>query len=400
MSEQKFSGQMNPEKAETVEQRAYRFEGFPDEEQQDLLNQFIGAARFLWNRMLGDWNASYEEKGKSDPIKTPAAYKKEPGLEWMREIDALVFANVQRHFERAVKDFFSGKLEHPRFKKKGKCKNSYTTNKASNSTNNLRLEGCMLKLPKIKNQVRLRLHRKIKVGGILKNCTVTHEPNGKWYFALVFEYPKTEVLKTADAKTEAEINAIGLDMSLPELYVDSNNGVPGYPKPYRQIEARLKKEQRKLSKMGYDSNNYKKQQKRVAKLHAKAKRQRADFLHKLSYILTHKYDIICIEDLDMNAIKEALNFGKSVSDNGWGMFIRMLEYKADWYGCVIIKVDRWFPSSKQCVKCGHIHKELKLSDRTYICPKCGHVMDRDYQAAINIRNEGIRIFTGSHTQAA
>ena len=127
-------------------------------------------------------------------------------------------------------------------------------------------------------------------------------------------------------------------MSLPELYVDSDGNTPAYPKPYRKLERKIAREQRKLSRMEKDSRNYTKQLKKIAKLHAKAKHQRADFLHKLSYRLVTHYDIICIEDLSMSAIKKALSFGKSASDNGWGMFVRMLTYKAEWYGSTVIKV--------------------------------------------------------------
>lgn len=189
----------------------------------------------------------------------------------------------------------------------------------------------------------------------------------------MFEYPKSEIPKTADNKEAGEIHSIGLDMSLPELYVDSEGNTPLYPKPYRKMEKKIAKEQRHLSRMEKDSNNYQKQLAKIAKLHAKAKHQRYDFLHKLSYGLTTQYDLVCIEDLNMAAIRKSLSFGKSTSDNGWGMFTSMLDYKADWYGCTIIRVDKWFPSSKTYCVCGHIHKELKLSDRQYVCPECGHV---------------------------
>ena len=181
-------------------------------------------------------------------------------------------------------------------------------------------------------------------------------------------------------------------MSLPKLYVDSDGNSADFEKAYRRSEKRLKKEQRKLSKMVKGSKNYEEQRVLVANLHAKIKHQRSDMLHKISCKLTDTYDIIGIEDLDMSAMKRALRFGKSVSDNGWGEFTRQLEYKAERKGKVLIKVDRWFPSSKTCSKCGNIHKELKLSDRVYICPKCGNVMDRDYQAAVNIRAEAIAIY--------
>lgn len=185
---------------------------------------------------------------------------------------------------------------------------------------------------------------------------------------------------------------IGLDMSLPDLYVDNNGDTPEFSKPYRHMEPNLAKEQKRLSRKKEGSKRYERQRVKVAKLHAKAKHQRRDFLHKLSSYLVKNYDLIGIEDLDISALKKALKFGKSVSDNGWGMFVQMLKYKSEREGKYLIKIDRWFPSSKTCCKCGHVHKELSLSDRTYICPKCGHVMERDKQAAINILNEAVRIW--------
>ena len=394
----KFHGQSD--NADTTEQRAYRFEGFPDASQEHQLRQFIGAARFLWNRMLADWKSSYEASGRSDPVMTPADYKKLPGLEWLSGMDSLCLANVQLRFIKTINDFLSGEKGYPNFKKKHACKDSYTTNLSNKKSPNIIMDGCMLKLPKIKEPIKLRIHRKIRAGGTLKNCTVTHEPNGKWYFSLVFEYPKTEIPKTADNKEAGEIRSIGLDMSLPELYVDSEGNTPSYPKPYRKLEKKIAREQRCLSRMEKDSNNYQKQLVKIAKLHAKDKHQRADFQHKLSYALTTQYDLVCIEDLNMAAIKKSLSFGKSASDNGWGMFTSMLDYKSDWYGCTIIRTDKWFPSSKMCCVCGHVHKELKLSDRQYVCPECGHVMGRDHQAAVNIRNEGMRLYLERRSKAA
>ena len=180
-------------------------------------------------------------------------------------------------------------------------------------------------------------------------------------------------------------------MSLPKLYVDSNGNTPDFPKPYRTMESKIKREQRKLSRKEKGSKNYEKQRIKLAKQHAKAKQLRNDVLHKLSCALTDRYDLIAIEDLDMSAIKRSLRFGKSASDNGWGMFTDMLSYKAKRKGKQLVKVDRWFPSSKTCSHCGHIHKELRLSDRIYLCPKCGHTMDRDQQAAQNIVKEAKRM---------
>lgn len=184
-------------------------------------------------------------------------------------------------------------------------------------------------------------------------------------------------------------------MSATHLYVDSDGKLADFEKPYKRLQAKLAREQRKLSLKPEDSKNREKQRQVVAKLHAKIKHQRMDSLHKISEQLTREYDLICIEDLNMSALKQTLRLGKSYSDNGWGMFVTMLLYKGKRNGCRIVKVDKWFPSSKKCSICGYIHKELQLSDRTYICPNCGNIIDRDKQGAINIDQEGLRILLAS-----
>lgn len=388
----KTRGRRTKDAAEATEQLAYRFVGYPSKDAQDYLNRVFGCCRFIWNQMLADREAVYKATGKTfKPM--PAQYKgKHP---WLKEVDSLALVNVQLNLENAYQRFFEDPdiFGHPVFKKKGYCKRSFTTNVASKGATNLNLIGNKLKLPKLKETIPLDIHRPIKDGGTLKNCTVTQEPDGKWMFALVFEYRKEPV--DLLIPSVGELKSIGLDMSLPQLYVDSNGESPAFSKPYRRMESRIAKEQRKLSHMKKYSSNYKKQKQKIAKLCAKAKHQRSDLLHKTSAMLVKDYDVIGIEDLDMSAMKKALKLGKSVTDIGWGMFTRMLEYKSEKHDCVIIKIDRWFPSSKLCGNCGYIHKELKLSDRVYICPYCGHVIGRDLQAAQNIKAEALRIYHNS-----
>ena len=362
--------------------KAYRFLIKPTDEQKVQFAKTFGCCRFIWNRMLADKKQYYNDTGETLYV-TPATYKSIPDLDWLNEVDSLALANVQLNLETAYKRFFENKSGFPKFKKKHKSTESYTTNCVNG---NITFANGLLKLPKLKEPVKVIQHRPIMDGGKLKSVTITKEPNGKYYASILFEYEAIRV----DYSPNMEC-AVGLDMSMQELFVSSDGELGDYPHFFRKMQNRLAIEQRKLSHMKRGSNNYVKQQIKVAKLHAKVKHQRENFLHHVSKSLAERYDIVCIEDLDMRAMSQCLNLGKSVMDNGWGMFVNMLAYKLKERGKLLIKIDKWFPSSKTCSACGHKHDSLTLNDRIFICPQCGNTIDRDLQAAKNILKEGLRI---------
>jgi len=381
---------------------AYRFCGHPTEEQASDLNQNIGASRFMWNRMLSDYKLMWKMYGISIPM-TPADYKDVSGLEWLNDRDSLALANVQLNLEKARSDYFAGERGAPKRKKKHQCKDSYTTNRVGK---NIRIEDGGLRLPKINGLIELSIHRPIKPDGTLKSVTVTHEPDGKWYFSILIEYPAEEVELSDGLQkffASGDVNAIsgiGLDMSVPFLYIDSSGNKPSYElngkeikfmKQYRKLEKRIAKEQRRRSHMVKDSNNYNKQSEKIARLHAKAKHRREDFLHQIAVRLVRTYDVIAIEDLDIAAMKKALSLGKSVSDVGWGRFTAILEELCLKYGKILVRASRWYPSSKTCHHCGYKNDDLQLSDMVYVCPVCGNIMPRDKNAAINVLEEGLKI---------
>lgn len=344
-----------------------------------MLAKTFGCVRFIYNRMLSD-KIKYYEETKQKLNNTPAQYKKE--FEWLKEVDSLALANAQMNLQTAYNNFFrSPKVGFPKFKSKKSNRRSYTTNCVNG---NIVVENGCLKLPKI-GFVKLKQHRFIPTDYKLKSVTVSQTPSGKYYASVLFEYEN-------QVQEQDLHNFLGLDFSMHELYKDSNGNEPQYPRYYRQAEKRLKREQRKLSHMQKGSKNRDKQRIKVAKLHEKVANQRKDFLHKQSRQITNAYDCVCIEDLDMKAMSQALNFGKSVSDNGWGMFVTFLKYKLEELGKRLIKVDKFFASSQICNVCGYKNTATKnLSIRAWDCPECGTHHDRDINAAINIRNEGMRI---------
>ena len=239
-------------------------------------------------------------------------------------------------------------------------------------------------MPKI-GQVHLKQHRIIPEEYSLKSVTVSQTPSGKYYASILFEYENQVQEKEMQ-------NFLGLDFSMHELYRDSNGKEPAYPRYYRNAEKKLAREQRRLSKMQKGSSNRNKQRIKAAKLHEKVSNQRKDFLHKQSRQIANAYDCVCIEDLDMKAMSRSLNFGKSVSDNGWGMFTTFLKYKLEEQGKKLVKVDRFLQAVRPVVfVVTKMQKRKNLALREWDCPQCRTHHDRDVNAAINIRNEGMRL---------
>lgn len=357
---------------------AYQYRIYPNNEQQIFISKTFGCVRFIFNKMLEDRITYYKETGLS-MNNTPAMYKKE--YEWLKEVDSLALANAQLHLNVAYKNFFRDpKVGFPKYKSKKSNTNSYTTNMVNN---NIKLIGNKIYLPKLKG-IKIKKHRQIPEDYMIKSVTVSKTPTHKYYVSILCEY-KAEI---AENKGN---NYIGLDYAMDGLYVASNHTKGDYPRYYRQLEAKLTREQRKLSKMTKGSNNYKKQKHKVAKVHEKISNCRKDFLHKTSHQIVNEVDGVCVEDLNMQGMSQSLNFGKSVYDNGYGMFLNMLSYKLERKGKKLIRIDKFYPSSKTCSCCGYIKKELKLSERIYECPQCGTKLDRDYNASLNILREGMRL---------
>ena len=359
--------------------KAYKFRIYPNAEQQIILAKTFGCVRFIYNQMLSDKINHYEET-KQKLNNTPAQYKSK--FPWLKEVDSLALANAQMNLQTAYNSFFRNtKIGFPKFKSKKSNRRSYTTNCVNG---NISIDNGFLKLPKV-GLVKLKQHRLILSNYKLKSVTISQTPSGKYYASVLFEYE--------NQIQEQELHDfLGLDFSMHGLYKDSNGNEPAYPRYYRQAEERLKREQRKLTLMQKGSKNRSKQRIKVANLHEKVANQRKDFLHKQSRQIANAYDCVCIENLDMKAMSQSLNFGKSIADDGWGMFVTFLKYKLEETGKRLVKVNKFFASSQICNVCGYKNTATKnLSIRAWDCPECGAHHDRDINAAINIRNEGMRL---------
>ena len=346
------------------------------------MSKTFGCCRFIYNKMLNDKIQEYKENGKMKRT-TPAMYKRE--FPWLKEVDSLALANAQLHLENAYKKFFrEPKIGFPKFKSKHAGRQSYTTNMVNE---NIRLSEKRLKLPKL-GELKIRVHRDIPEGYVLKSVTISRESTGKYFASILYSCADSENQTICTNAEKAKI--LGIDYAMDGMAVFSDGTKCAYPKYFKSSEEKLAREQRKLSRCKRGSSNYQKQKRKVALCHEKVRNQRKDYHHKLSLMIAREYNAVSAEDLDMKAMSQCLYFGKGVMDNGYGMFRNFLSYKLKEQGKELVKVDRFFPSSKKCSVCGHVKKELKLSERIYRC-ECGSELDRDVNAAINIREEGRRI---------
>ena len=353
----------------------------------------FGCCRKVYNLMLSDKIEGYKATGKF-PTVTPAKYKDK--YPYLREVDSLALANKQIDLQEAFRNTFSKSRKKnngfPKYKSAKHSRKSYTTNNQKGTV--AIIDNKYIKLPKIGN-VKAVIHRIPDSDWIIKSATVSQESDGKYYISVLFEFDTVTSHYIAD-----KTNAIGLDYASDGLYVDSNGNIGTNHKCYRESHDKLAKEQRKLSRMqgskkGEEkSNNYIKQLLKVNKIHRHIANQRLDNLHKISTEIANQYDVVCVESLNMRAMSNrGFGNGKTTLDNGYGMFLSMLEYKLSDRNKYLVKVDKWFPSSQICHCCGTLHPEMKdLAIRTMKC-NCGLTISRDQNAAINILNEGLRLLT-------
>ncbi|WP_201574697.1 IS200/IS605 family element RNA-guided endonuclease TnpB [Psychrobacter sp. H8-1] len=366
--------------------KAHKVRLYPNEEQQIFFAKSFGCTRFIWNKMLNDKIEHYK-KTKTELKNTPAQYKKE--FDWLKEVDSLALANVQQNLRAAYNKFFKGS-GFPKFKKKGQ-RDSYTTN---NQKGTVAITDDTVKLPKIGH---IKAKFPDSINGLIKSATISRTPSGKYHISLLVETVIDELPKTK--------SNIGIDLGLTDFIVLSDGTKVANPKFLAKLQAQLTREQKILAKRREvakaanrklsDSRNYQKQRIKVAKVYERITNCRKDFLHKLSFNLIKNHDVIAVEDLNVKGMVKNKKLAKAIADSSWSAFTTMLAYKADWYGKTLVKIDRWYPSSKTCSGCAHVltKAELPLQVKTWNCPSCLQDNDRDINASINILNEGLKLAT-------
>ena len=357
--------------------KTYKYRLYPSKEQEEILARYFGTVRFVYNHFLAERKRQYEEYGKSDnyytQAKTLTNLKKQEEYSWIKEINSQTLQHSLRHLETAYTNFFRGTAKFPRFKAK-KNGGSFTVPQFCSVADG------RIFIPKFKNGIKIKEHRTFK--GKVKNMTISVTPSGKYFVSILSEVEYKPVQKT-NAK-------VGIDLGIKDLVITSDGIKYSSNKFIKYYSKELAKAQKHLSKKTKGSMSWNRQRVKVAKIQEKIHNCRMDKLHKISTDLIKRYDVICCEDLNVKGMQGNHKLAQCISDASWGTFLTLLSYKAEMNDKQVVKIGRYYPSSKTCHQCGYVKEDLTLKDREWICPHCGNVIDRDLNAAINILNEGLR----------
>ena len=359
--------------------KAFKYKLKPNNDQIVLLNKHFGSIRYVYNYFLNERKNEYENNKNTlnyyDNAKSLTELKTKDEFNWLKEINSQSLQYSLKSLDGAYQNFFKYKKGFPKFKSK-KSKNSFSVPQSVSIKDNT------LIIPKFRDGVKLIKHRDFE--GKIKSCTISKTPTNEYFVSILVD-------TSNDFKFEKTNKTIGIDLGLKDFLITSegykykNNR---YTKTYAK---KLKIQQQHLSRKEKGSKKYEEQRLKVARLHKKITNSRVDNLHKISIDLIKKYDTIILEDLNIKGMVKNHKLSKHISDASWGTFISFLEYKAKWHDKEILKVDRFFPSSKTCNCCGYINQNLKLDMREWICPSCNTNLDRDINASENILKEGLKI---------
>jgi len=361
--------------------KTYKLRLSPNKEQAELMANHFGAIRFVWNYFLAERKQSYLESKKSlnyyDNAQTLVALKKTDELSWLKEVNSQSLQASLKDLDTAYGRFFKKQAMFPKFKKKGACTDSFRC------PQKVKIVEGKLSIPKF-SLIEINIHREIE--GKILFATISKASSGKYFVAITCEVEHEQLPETG--------KTVGLDLGIKTLVVCSDGTEFKNIRTTKKHEKELSYQQKMLSKKKKGSSNRFKQKKQVALVHEKTRNTRVDHIHKITKSIVEEYDFIAIETLHVKGMVKNHNLAKAITDASWSELTRQLEYKSDWNDRKLVKIDRWFPSSKTCNVCNFINQNLTLKDREWTCPSCKSVLNRDLNAAKNILKQGLNSVSG------
>lgn len=359
--------------------KVYKYRLYQNKEQQSFLNQNFGAVRFVWNKLVANFN-SYSTQGPNQPM-SEKILKDMQEYSWLNDVISYALQQKRIDFIETKNQYFSKnrkiKIKKIKFKSKGNY-DSFRIPATKLPKNSISLDKGSIKLPKM-SLMKMIVDKKFT--GTPRNVTISRNPSGQYFVSILVE----ELIELKQNTNRV----VGIDLGLKDLVITSNGTKFTNPKWFRENQSKLKVAQKHLSRKVKGSNRYNKQRVKVAKIYQKISNQRNWYLHNISSWLVSNYDIIVTENLKVSNMVKNKKLSKSISDASWSKLVEQLKYKSTWYGKTFYKIDTYYPSSKTCSCCGHVADILPLNIRNWVCSECNTNHDRDLNASINILNKGL-----------
>ncbi len=361
------------------QKKAYKYRMYATEEQANILARTFGCCRFVYNWALRQRTDAFFQRGERLYYNQLAVMltelKKQEEAAWLAFVSSVPLQQSLRHLDTAFRNFFEGRAEYPTFHKK------HAVQSATYAANAFTWDGKQLTLAKMDTPLDIHWSRSLPKGCKPTTVTLSKDCANRYFVSLLVE----EDIKHLPVVKKQ----VGLDLGLKSMLITSDGHTYGNPKFFAKDEKKLAKAQRRHARAKKGGKNRRKAQLKVARIHARMADRRKDYQHKLSTQIIRENQVVCVESLSVKNMLQNHSLAKAISDVGWSEFIRQLAYKAEWYGRTLVRIDKWYPSSKRCFDCGHILDSLTLDVRHWICPECGVSHDRDINAARNILAVGL-----------